>query len=121
VDRVANYLEAAGYLQPGVRDGAQLLGPIVSTALQRYQAYRRLPLTGILDAATLHDLNTAVRYDPAPDVPAGAPVGALGVHESFTTGDTKWNTRRLRYSFINTSPDLTAEQYRAACRCALKL
>jgi predicted Zn-dependent protease len=121
VERLASYLETAGYLQRGVRDGNQMLGPNIGAAVRRYQAYRGLPVTGTLDEATLRDLNSVVRYDPQPDVPPGAPLGELGVSEGFVTAGTKWGTQRLRYSFTNVSPDVTAERQRAACRCALKL
>jgi hypothetical protein len=70
VDRLAHYLEATGHLEPGLRDDAQTLGPVLSDALGRFQADHHLAITGIVDEATLHALNTAVRDNSEPDVPA---------------------------------------------------
>src|SRR5882724_1280575 len=75
VDRLAHYLEATGYLDPGVRDDAQTFGPILSDALCRFQADQHLPITGHGDAATVHALTTAVRAVAALDGPSEAAQG----------------------------------------------
>lgn len=121
VNRLADYLQMAGYLPRDRQDAAMTLGTNLSRALSKYQAYRRIPITGILDDETLRDLNSIVRFDPEPDVPAGAKIGALGVSEGFVVTRTKWRIRRFRYSFTNITMDETVERQRAACRCALKL
>ena len=83
VERLAHYLEATGYLDPGVRDDAQTLGPVLSDALGRFQADHRLPITGIVDEATLHTLNTAVRDDSEPDVPADAALAPKFIPDQY--------------------------------------
>ena len=121
VERAAALLEAAGYLDAVAVESTPTFASALGNALRRYQAYRRLPVTGMLDAATLRDLTSAVRYDAAPDIPPNAALRAPDGTTGFVPSGLSWNTRRLRYAFVNNAADLGVEQYQAAIRCALQL
>ena len=64
-------------------------------AIKSFQAFAHLPVTGVLDQATVAKMNQARCANP--DSP--------GLDE-FTTSGRRWATNNLRYAFQNFTPDI---------------
>ena len=100
-------------------DDATLVG------LRRYQKFFRLPVTGVLDEATV-SLMSRPRCG-FPDLPRGGGVSVNGgsatggAVSSFTAQGNRWTTNNLTYGFQNFSPDLTQQQIRNALAAAFNL
>ena len=121
VERLQDYLSAFGYTESPVlgtfgvsakraaapRPRAGAFDDKTERALMRFQEFNHLPVTGVLDAATL-ELMTKPRCG-FPDV------------ADFTLQGNKWPTTNLTYGFQNFSGDLTPAQTRAAITQALGL
>ncbi|GAA2005939.1 matrixin family metalloprotease [Microbacterium ulmi] len=118
VTRLQNYLRAFGYLDSDRLDdfgvGRELAAPqpeqgtfddFTEEALQTFQARYGLPVTGVVDAATL-----ALLEKPRCGFPDTA---------EFVAQGNKWTTNDLRYGFIEFTGDLTQAQARTAVATAL--
>lgn len=81
-------------------------------ALTRYQAFRGLAETGLLDAET-----RTTMAKPR----CGFPDLFIGVPEAYAFNGGKWSKTDLRFHVLNASKDLTLEQVRTAVRAALDL
>jgi acylphosphatase/peptidoglycan hydrolase-like protein with peptidoglycan-binding domain len=121
VRRLQKYLSEFGYLESEKLDRFAVTGRIAvaqpdepgtfdektSTALRRFQEFNHLPVTGVLDQATL-GLMTKPR--------CGFPDTA-----EFVAQGNRWGTTNLTYGFQEFTPDLTPAQVRAAIAQALGL
>jgi hypothetical protein len=121
VRSLQNYLRTFGYLESpklqrfGVQRSLAEPQPEVDgvfddrtrRALQKFQEFNSLPVTGILDEATLNLMSR-----PRCGFPDTA---------DFVIQGNKWSTTQLRYGFREFSADLSADQIRAAAAQAFGL
>lgn len=82
-------------------------------AVRSYQRFHNLPLTGVLDEATVAQMS--IPRCGFPDVRDAAGVS------SFAVQGNRWTTTALRYGFQNFSPDLTQAETRGAISAAFRL
>ena len=83
------------------------------TALRNYQRFHSLPISGILDEATIEMMNKP--RCGFPDNPTA------GLSSRFIAQGNRWNRTVLTYRVTNFTPDLTAAEIRTAMRQALDL
>ncbi len=136
VRRLQAYLRLFGYLEapadayaplraaaraPRAEDGsfdeATLLG------LRRFQRFAGLPVTGVLDEATVAQMGRprcGFPDRPVGGVP-GRPTAGREQVSSFVAQGNRWPSGRLTYGFQEFTPDLTQAQVRAAIVAALDL
>ena len=121
VDRLQKYLRKFGYFDTeelesfGASNAMAEPAPSkdgvfedsTKLALQRFQQFHNLPITGELDVATLDEI-TKPR--------CGFPDTA-----DFVADGRRWTTTNLRYGFQNFTSDLTVAQVRGAIVKALRL
>src|SRR4051812_16287470 len=134
VERLQAYLRQFGYLRPAPEE-AGAFAPLMAAspaprarpgvfdestyaALRRFQAFTGLPVTGVLDEATLAQMSRP--RCGFPDVPNGGTPGAGGV-AGFVAQGSRWTNTNLTYGFQNFTADLTQAQIRATIRAALDL
>ncbi|MDQ3654313.1 MAG: matrixin family metalloprotease [Chloroflexota bacterium] len=135
VGRLQAYLERFGYLR-SPDDEAGDIAPMVTgsralqatagvfdeatyAALRRFQSFTGLPVTGVLDEATVAQMSRP--RCGFPDVPiGGTPVNGSPV-ASFVAQGSRWTTTNLRYGFQNFTGDLTQAQVRTTIRAAFNL
>jgi peptidoglycan hydrolase-like protein with peptidoglycan-binding domain len=128
VEALQAYLHRFGYLHidsmptpfPAVRKAAnpphgtlKTFDKATTTALQNFQKFNGLPMTGVLDNAT-----TAHMSQPRcgfPDIPTTQGLS------NFVAQGSRWNKTDLTYGFQEFTPDLTPQQIRDAMVAALKL
>lgn len=79
-------------------------------ALQGFQKFHDIDLTGTLDKATLEAMGS-----PRCGFPDGPDIG------EFTADSRKWSKTEITYGFLNYSPELTAGQTRQAIEQAFAL
>ena len=72
------------------------LDPPTKEAIERFQEFAHLPVTGEVDKATADKMN----------MPRCANLDGPALEE-FTTSGRKWATNNLRYAFQNFTPDVT--------------
>lgn len=104
---VKGFLARFGYLSADTRRSA-VLDETTSSAIMRYQAMHRLPLSGLFDDST-RDMMTRVRCG-FPDIDP-----ASGVAFSTTCA---WNTDTLTYAFNAGTNDVAGDDERQAVRRA---
>ncbi len=85
---------------------------VTVTALQTYQAFQNLPVTGRLDEATVAQMS--LPRCGFPDMP-------LGSVSEFVARGNKWSKTNLTYGFQELTRDLTATQIRSAIATAFSL
>jgi len=134
VERLQSYLRQFGYLRP-TRQEAGGFAPLAAAspapraatgvfdeatyvALRRFQAFTGLPVTGVLDEATLAQMSRP--RCGFPDVPNGGTPGVGGV-AGFVAQGSRWTTTNLTYGFQNFTADLTQAQIRSTIRAAFDL
>lgn len=82
-------------------------------ALRNFQQFHGLPITGILDEATVAQMSRP--RCGFPDIPTHAGMS------NFVAQGNRWDRTNLTYSFQEFSPDLTQQQIRDAVVAALNL
>ena len=98
---------------PSPKAAAGKFDGATTEALNRYQTFHHLPVTGVLDEATVAQMGQP--RCGFPDVADSAGVS------SFTAQGNRWNTTNLRYGFQNFTPDITQAQARSALASAAAL
>ena len=118
VERLNRYLGRFGYFDSGVHATFDMMPTGVEAtpakgnefsegterALRKFQAFNGLPTTGVLDQATLEQMNK--RRCGNPDV------------GEFVLSGRKWNKNNLTYGFQEFTPDLSPAEVRAAISTA---
>jgi len=111
----------SGYLPSDATRSPNVDRPIpgLADALRAFQRFHGLPITGELDPASWINLQETHCSTPDPwnvDVLAVVPGTS-----AFTLHGTRWRTDRVRYGFVNFSPDLNRSLIREAFTAAVKL
>jgi hypothetical protein len=135
VARLQAYLERFGYLRPTAEEAGgfapmmtgsrapratpQVFDEATYAALRRFQAFTGLPVTGVLDEATVAQMSRP--RCGFPDVPVGGIPANGSPVASFVAQGSRWNTTNLRYGYQNFTGDLTQAQVRATIRAAFNL
>ena len=118
VRRLQRYLTKFGYISSPILDTLAITAETAAAppeeaifdsnteeALTRFQELNHLPVTGVLDEATL-----ALIHTPRCGVPDPTP----GSPAEFVAHGTRWPNTALTYGFDGFTADLTAAQIRAA-------
>jgi predicted Zn-dependent protease len=128
VEVLQAYLHRFGYLHidsmatpfPAVRKAAnpphgnlKTFDKATVTALQNFQKFNGLPMTSVLDDATIAHMSQP--RCGFPDIPTDQGVS------NFVAQGSRWNKIDLTYGFQEFTPDLTPQQIRDAMAAALKL
>jgi predicted Zn-dependent protease len=127
VGTLQNYLKRFGYIIP---DQVEQFGAVIDRrkaiaapekdvfdqnteeALKRFQAFNKLPVTGVLDKQTLN-LMSRPRCG-VPDFIISRKRSSVGEVEEFVASGSKWDTINLTYRMENFTPDLTQDIVRRA-------
>jgi hypothetical protein len=122
-----NYLKRFGYILPdqeeqfGVRVDPRkaiaapekdVFDQNTEEALKRFQAFNKLPITGVLDKQTLNLMYTERCEDP--DLVAPPREISSAELEEFVYSGKKWDTLNLTYRIENFTPDLNQDIVRRA-------
>ena len=129
VARLQNYLTQFGYLASpiaesfGVRELSEAppdefgkFDDQTLSALQRYQQFFGLPVTGRLDEETLDSMSRP--RCGFPDVTRPATSTSRSPRERFVLYGKKWGDNPVRWAFENVTSDLTTDQCRLAIQAA---
>jgi peptidoglycan hydrolase-like protein with peptidoglycan-binding domain len=146
VAKLKQYLERFGYLNPAPRDFsglemppepdeaemqaepalARLTSDAADTfdqatveAIQEFQSFNGLPVTGELDHLT-RELMLTPRCGVPDSAPAALMAETSGLAE-FNAHPNSWDHDNLTYGFVNTGPDLTAAETRQGVEQAFAL
>jgi hypothetical protein len=137
VARLQGYLKRFGYLAEPEAQGfgvpraafrapkpqASRFDDATLVGLRRFQQFTGLPVTGVLDDATLAQMATP--RCGFPDVPRGGRLVTRDVRgetvSNFVQQGSRWTNTNLTYGFDNFTPDLTEAQTRGALQAAFRL
>ena len=136
VDRLQRYLRMFGYLRPTPEEAggyaaleAASRAPRATpgafddatyAALRRFQQFTGLPVTGVLDEATVAQMSRP--RCGFPDLPQGSTrSNGAGLAEPFVLQGSRWATTNLRYGFREFTGDLTQAEVRTAIVSAFNL
>ena len=106
---VQRFLERFGYMRPQTVGAfaANTLDDGTGQGLRLYQAFHGLPVTGVADDATVAEMSKPrCGFPDFPDV------------ADFEVDGRKWDRTALSYRIINSTPDLSDAEVRAAMRAA---
>ena len=137
VDDLQAYLRRFGYLTPAEVPAADAFATIRSrsapvaedglldestvVALQRFQRFAGLPVTGVLDEATVAKMG--MPRCGFPDVTTGTTVRvtATGIAAPFVAQGNRWTTQPITWRIVQSSADLVAAAVRDAFIAAFNL
>ncbi len=126
VERLQNYLRRFGYIRPemdtmyGLKIDLQKVAEIpepkvfdnkTQQALRGFQEFNKLPITGVLDKATIN-----LMLKPRCSMPDF--VVSAGEVDDYVYSGRKWAKMALTYMYDNFTPDLTQTVVRRALRGA---
>ena len=112
IGKLRIYLERLGYLKPtpvlGISESLTF-DAAVRTAVEKYQRFHGLEVTGAIDEATRLMMETP--RCGVPDIEEGQEPHPPGV-ASFVASEGAWPSNNLFYKFVNATPDLMGERQR---------
>lgn len=117
---VNQLLARAGYLTSGDRT---TFDDATELAVKLFQKHAALPVTGVIDVATLRAM-LRPRFDDLPDIPKpvdaapGAALAALSGTAGYVDNGVKWKKQDVSFSFQNFTDDVTHAEVRRVLRDA---